>query len=209
MRQLPPIDRPIRLAVLISGGGTTLLNLQKQITAGELSAEIVCAIADRPCSGIERSQAVGVDVELIPYESAETTSQSFFDRFRAAKADLVVMAGFLQRILIPEDFEHRVMNIHPSLIPAFCGKGMYGHHVHQAVIERGCQFSGCTVHFCDNVYDNGPIILQRTVPVLPQDDADALAARVFEQECVAYPEAIRQFASGKMIVEGRRIWSAD
>jgi folate-dependent phosphoribosylglycinamide formyltransferase PurN len=97
------------------------------------------------------------------------------------------------------------MNIHPALIPAFCGAGFYGHHVHQSVLDYGCKVSGCTVHFADNQYDHGPIILQRTVPVLDDDTAETLAHRVFEQECEAYPEAIRLFASGRLQVVGRRV----
>jgi folate-dependent phosphoribosylglycinamide formyltransferase PurN len=115
------------------------------------------------------------------------------------------MAGFLQLITIPEDFQHRVMNIHPALIPAFSGKGFYGHHVHEAALAMGVKVSGCTVHFADNQYDHGPIILQRVVPVLDDDTPDTLAARVFEQESEAYPEAIRLFADGRLTVEGRRV----
>jgi folate-dependent phosphoribosylglycinamide formyltransferase PurN len=94
------------------------------------------------------------------------------------------------------------MNIHPALLPSFGGKGMYGHHVHEAVLARGCKVSGCTVHFVNNAYDEGPIILQRCVPAYAEDTADALAARVFEQECIAYPEAIRLFAEGRLRIEG-------
>jgi folate-dependent phosphoribosylglycinamide formyltransferase PurN len=115
------------------------------------------------------------------------------------------MAGFLQLVHIPDDFLGRVMNIHPSLIPAFCGKGYYGHRVHEAALEYGVKVSGCTVHFADNVYDHGPIILQKTVPVLPGDDAAALAARIFEQECEAYPEAVQLFTEGRLHVEGRKV----
>ncbi|MHC5141245.1 MAG: phosphoribosylglycinamide formyltransferase, partial [Planctomycetota bacterium] len=93
-----------------------------------------------------------------------------------------------------------VMNIHPALLPAFGGKGMYGHHVHEAVVKTGCKVSGCTVHFCTNEYDAGPIILQRTCEVKDDDDADTLADRVFEQECLAYPEAIQLFAEGQLKV---------
>jgi phosphoribosylglycinamide formyltransferase 1 len=97
------------------------------------------------------------------------------------------------------------MNIHPALIPAFCGKGYYGHHVHEAVLAAGVKITGCTVHFCDNQYDHGPIILQRPVPVVDDDTTDSLAARVFEQECQAYPEAIQLFAEGRLRIEGRRV----
>jgi len=115
------------------------------------------------------------------------------------------MAGFLQLLTIPEDFQLRVMNIHPSLIPAFCGKGFYGHHVHEAVLEAGVKITGCTVHFADNQYDHGPIILQRAVPVLDDDTPESLAQRVFEAEKEAYPEAIRLFAQGRLVVTGRRV----
>jgi phosphoribosylglycinamide formyltransferase 1 len=128
-----------------------------------------------------------------------------FQPCREAGVQLVVMGGFLKHVLIPADFEHRVMNIHPGLIPAFCGQGFYGHHVHQAVLDYGAKISGCTVHFADNQYDHGPIILQRTVPVLDDDTPEALAARIFEQECEAYPEAVRLFAEGRLQVDGRRV----
>jgi len=97
------------------------------------------------------------------------------------------------------------MNIHPALLPAFGGKGMFGHHVHEAVIKAGCKVSGCTVHFADNVYDNGPIIIQKVVPVMEDDTPDDLAARVFEQEKVAYPEAIQLFAEGRLTIEDQRV----
>ena len=115
------------------------------------------------------------------------------------------MGGFLKRVTIPDDFANRVTNIHPGLIPAFCGQGFYGHRVHEAVLEYGAKLSGCTVHFADNQYDHGPIILQRAVPVLDDDTPDALAARVFEAECEAYPEALRLIAAGRVKVEGRRV----
>jgi folate-dependent phosphoribosylglycinamide formyltransferase PurN len=111
----------------------------------------------------------------------------------------------LQLIQIPDDFLGRVMNIHPALIPAFCGKGFYGHHVHEAVLAYGAKITGCTVHFADNQYDHGPIILQRAVPVLDDDTPGSLAERVFAQECEAYPEAIRLFAAGRLRIQGRRV----
>ena len=120
-------------------------------------------------------------------------SDELFQRCREAQIDLVILGGFLSRITVPKDFEGRVMNIHPSLIPSFCGQGMYGHHVHEAVLARGCKVSGCTVHLVDNEYDHGPILVQKAVPVLADDDADSLARRVFEAECQAYPEAIREY----------------
>ena len=122
-----------------------------------------------------------------------------------AGADLVCLAGFLQLVLIPDDFAGRVLNIHPSLIPAFCGKGYHGRAVHEAVLAAGVKITGCTVHFADNEYDRGPIVLQRTVPVLDDDTADTLAARVFAAECEAYPEAIGLFADRRLHIEGRHV----
>lgn len=204
----PIADRPIRLGVLISGGGTTLVNLLREIGAKTLSAEISIVIADRLCAGIDRARAAELHCEFIPRKSFDSTpafSATVFTALRAAEVDLVLLAGFLARIDIPEDFTNRVMNIHPALIPAFSGHGMHGRRVHAAVVERGCTVSGCTVHFCDNEYDHGPIILQSCVPVADDDTPEALAARVFEAECTAYPEAIRRFAAGRLRVVGNRV----
>ncbi len=203
----PIVGRPIRLGVLISGGGTTLLNFVDQIRAGELNATIPLVIASqKTCKGVERSRAAGLECQVIrprDFGSTEDFSQRIFDELRTAQVDLVVMAGFLSLLQIPEDFGLRVINIHPSLIPAFCGHGFYGHHVHEAAIRRGVKVSGCTVHFADNEYDHGPIILQRTVDVPDDCSAEQLAALVFEQEKIAYPEAIRRLAEGKVLIRSR------
>lgn len=199
--------RPIRLAVLISGGGTTLTNLVSRIRSGELSAEVCLVIASRSdCGGIQRAAEAGVPCEVVARKSfpdVEAFSQTIFSQCRQAQIDLVICGGFLALLKIPSDFSGRVMNIHPSLIPAFCGKGMHGHHVHEAVLARGAKVSGCTVHFVDDEYDHGPIILQRAVPVQEDDSADALASRVFAAECEAYPEAIRLFSAGRLEIHGR------
>lgn len=190
--------KPLRLAVLISGGGSTLLNLLDKIDQGELNASVECVIASRKCVGVERSIARGHACEVISasqFSSPAELSRVIFDRCRAARVDLIILGGFLSRIEVPADFEGRVLNIHPSLIPSFCGQGMYGHHVHEAVLARGCKVSGCTVHVVDNEYDHGPILVQRAVPVEEGDDPDSLAKRVFVAECEAYPQAIRMYAS--------------
>src|SRR5262249_9248938 len=135
----------------------------------------------------------------------EAFSDQVFTLCREAKAELVCMAGFLQLVKIPDDFRGRVVNIHPSLIPAFCGQGYYGHHVHEAVLAYGAKVSGCTVHFAANQYDHGPITLQKMVPVQEDDDVETLAERVYRQECQAYPEAIKLFAEGRLELEGRRV----
>ncbi|WP_417848668.1 phosphoribosylglycinamide formyltransferase [Thalassoglobus sp.] len=199
---------PLKLAVLISGGGSTMINLQRNIQAGSLNASIPLVIASRPCTGIEKAESAGLTaVTLSPksFASTDEYSQKLFSVVRDVDADLVILAGFLSKIIIPDDFANRVMNIHPSLLPAFCGKGMYGHRVHEAVITRGCKISGCTVHFCDNEYDHGPIILQQTVPVDATDNADSLAERVQAAECEAYPAAIQLYAENRLLVKEGRV----
>jgi formyltetrahydrofolate-dependent phosphoribosylglycinamide formyltransferase len=199
----------LRLAVLLSGNGTTLQNLLDRSAARSLPAEVVLVVANRADAfGLQRAEQAGVPayvVERRDHGSREEFSHAIFDLCRRHRADLVCLAGFLQLLVVPDDFHGRVLNIHPALIPAFCGKGFYGHHVHEAVLAYGAKVSGCTVHFADNVFDHGPIVLQRVVPVLDDDTPETLAARVFEQECEAYPEAIRLFAEGRLRVEGRRV----
>src|SRR5690606_31113589 len=124
------------------------------------------------------------------FATPEKHRDELFQHCRAAGAELVVMGGYLEHVLVPDEFMHRVVNIHPSLIPAFCGQGYYGARVHEAVLQYGAKISGCTVHFVDNEYDHGPIILQRAIPVLEGDTPQSLGARVFAEECRAYPEAL-------------------
>ncbi|HWB00830.1 MAG TPA: phosphoribosylglycinamide formyltransferase [Pirellulales bacterium] len=206
---------PLRLVVLISGGGTTLRNLIEKIATGELDARIELVISSNPSAGgLAIAAAAGIPTRILERRSFTSNADygaAVFDACRAVSPHLVVMAGFLKFCPVPDDFAGRVVNIHPSLIPAFCGHGMYGLRVHQAVLEAGARVTGCTVHFVDNQYDHGPIILQRTVPVLDDDTPEILAARVFEAECEAYPDALRLFAGGrlrladgKVVVAGRR-----
>lgn len=199
----------LRVAVLISGGGTTLRNLLDKIAADTLDVQIVLVVSSNPtAAGLRFAESAGIPAEVFErraFESEESFSQAVFDACRAAAVDIVVMGGFLKHVLIPAEFENRVVNIHPALIPSFCGHGFYGHRVHEAVLAAGAQTSGCTVHFVDNVYDHGPIILQRSVPVLAGDTPDTLAARVFDAECEAYPEALRLIAAGRVTVEAGRV----
>ncbi len=188
-------------------------NLIDRIADGSLPAKIVSVIASNSKAfGLERARRAGLDSVVVSRKSCAGDIEFqdlIFTHCRDAGATLVCMAGFLQLLPIPHDFLGRVINIHPALLPAFGGKGMFGHHVHEAVLNYGAKVSGCTVHFADNQYDHGPIILQRTVPVLDTDTADTLAARVFEQECIAYPEAICLFAAGKLRIDGRRVFRTD
>lgn len=201
-------QQPLPLAVLISGGGTTLLNLLDCIDAGLLNATVTRVIASRAqAKGVERARNRGLDVLAIDKNQPDDThqySEKIFHAVREANAQIVVMAGWLNLLHIPEDYNHRVLNIHPALLPAFGGKGMYGSRVHEAVIAHGAKISGCTVHFADAAYDNGPIIVQRTCPVWEDDDPQSLAQRVFAAECRAYPHALNLIAQGRVLVDGRR-----
>ena len=202
----------LRIGVLISGGGTTVLNLLDEIDAGRLDAEIVVAIASRPCKGVDRLAKRGLAVTVIsPKETGdiESYSSAIAERLDTAGVGLVCLAGFLSFWQIPPRYEHKVMNIHPALLPAFGGQGMYGHFVHEAVLAAGAKVSGCTVHFGTNEYDAGPIIVQKEVPVLPGDDAETLARRVFTAEQEAYPEAIRLFAAGRLELRGNAVHILD
>lgn len=172
-----------------------MLNLHECITSGELPAEIALVISTKPdASGVQRARDAGLPLEVVNPKDypGDAFHQRITDLLDAAQVDLVCMAGFLWLWEIPGQYAGRVLNIHPALLPEFGGRGFYGLHVHRAVLEAGRSESGCTVHLADNQYDHGPILLQRKVPVLPGDTPESLAARVFEQEKIAYPEAIRQ-----------------
>lgn len=206
---MPPPPTPLRLVVLISGSGTTLKNLIDKIHAGTLPAKIERVISSNPAAGGLRyaeEAAIATDiVERNHFQSTQEFSQATFDKCRQSRGDLVVMGGFLKKVTIPADFQGRVVNIHPSLIPSFCGQGYYGHHVHEAALKYGVKISGCTVHFVDNEYDHGPIIHQQSVPVEPEDTPESLARRVFAAECDAYPRVIRWIAEGRVHVDGRQV----
>ncbi|MCC6227943.1 MAG: phosphoribosylglycinamide formyltransferase [Phycisphaerales bacterium] len=178
---------PPNLVVLLSGGGRTLLNLQDRIDDGSLNARISLVIASRPCAGVDRARARGLTTLVVPGRIPRETLGKLLDD---AHGDLVVLAGYLQLVEVPEHYRGKIINIHPALLPAFGGPGMFGHHVHEAVLKAGVKESGCTVHVVDDRYDSGPVLLQRRCPVLPGDTPDTLASRVFEQECLAYPAAI-------------------
>ncbi len=205
----PNRTEPLPIAVLISGGGTTLRNLIEKVRAGLLGVEIRIVISSNPqAGGLKFAADAAIPhfvVERKHFDSIDAFSKVIFDHCRRARVKLVVLGGFLKQIKVPDDFVHRVVNIHPALIPAFCGHGFYGHHVHEAVLRYGVKVSGCTVHFVDNEYDHGPVILQKAVPVLDDDTPESLAARVFQAECEAYPEVLRLIAAGRVRVAGRRV----
>jgi len=200
---------PLSVAVLISAGGTTLRNLVEKRKSESLPISIRLVISSSSkAAGLQFAKGANIPIHIVrrrDFHSAEEHSKALFDVCRAAEVTAVVMGGYLEHVLIPKDFENRVLNIHPALIPAFCGHGFYGHRVHEAVLEYGVKISGCTVHFVDNQYDHGPIILQRAVPVAEHDTPESLGARVFEAECQAYPDALRLLAADRLRVEGRQV----
>ncbi|QDU29950.1 Phosphoribosylglycinamide formyltransferase [Anatilimnocola aggregata] len=195
--------------MLISGGGTTLRNLIERQQHDELPIDLRLVISSSPTAkGLQFAADTGIQslvIEKKKKDSPADYERAMFEPCRAAGVQYVVMAGFLKHVPIPADFENRVINIHPSLIPAFCGQGMYGLKVHQAVIDYGAKITGCTVHFVDNQYDHGPIIGQWPVPVRDDDTAETLQARVFAAECEAYPAVLRALAAGQISATGRRI----
>ena len=199
----------VKLAVLLSGSGTTLQNLIDRIDAGELDATVGCVIGSRPDAyGLERARKHGIPHEAVvrkDYPDRAAFNEALWAAIEPYAVDLVVLAGFMFILEVPAAFEHRILNVHPALLPAFGGKGMYGHHVHEAVLAYGAKVTGATVHFVDAEYDQGPVILQETVPVLEDDTPDSLAARVQAKERELYPRAIQLFGEGRLCVQGRRV----
>lgn len=174
-----------KLAVLLSGSGRTLDNFHERIADGRLRAEIQVVVSNIPSAlGLEKARRYG-------YPAFPAATNEAINRILADYAvDLVVLAGYLKLYTPPAHLRRAVLNIHPALIPSFCGAGYYGHHVHEAVKAKGCTVSGCTVHFANEHYDEGPIVLQRCVSLDDDDTPEDIAARVFAAECETFPEAI-------------------
>lgn len=255
MSAVLPSPPPKKLAVLVSGGGRSLENICERIERRALTGcRISVVIASKYTAGaIEKAERFGIPTRVLRFKDFARSTERFSDAISAALdefgVDLVVLAGWMHFYFIPSRYEGKVINIHPSLIPAFCGKGYFGHHVHEAVVRSfmvskliipllvssllksnlllytafpflsvhthvwllssqinfGAKITGCTVHLADNKYDHGPIILQYAVAVHDTDTADVLAARVFESEKDALPQAIQLFIDGKLSVQGRKV----
>ena len=193
------------IVVLISGRGRTLKNILDKIDAGELDVEVRAVIASTPdASGLQYAEQANIDVYVVErsaYETLEAFSDAVFKICDQYHASYVVFAGYLSFLQIPTRYENHVLNIHPSLIPSFCGKGNYGRSVHESALRRGVKITGCTVHFVDNEYDNGPIILQIPVEVREDDTTDTLSDRVlYDAEFVAYPKALQWLAEDRVTV---------
>ena len=190
-----------RVAVLVSGGGRSLENLARCVAAGELPVELALVVSNTPeAFALQRAERLGIPTRVVSHREhprAEDLSAHVFAAVEEARCELVVLAGFLRLLVIPPAWERRVINIHPSLLPRFGGKGYYGMRVHRAVLEAGETETGCTVHYVTNEYDAGPPILQRRIAVRPGESPDELAARVFAEEELALPEAIRRHLAAR------------
>ncbi len=182
----PPRALP-RLAIFISGGGRTLLNIHDHIQRGTLHAEIALVVASSESPGATRAQERGLHVEIHPGHLSPVALDAILSR---TNPDWIVLAGYLKKLPILPRYRGMVVNIHPALLPKFGGHGLHGLRVHKAVLDARESITGCTVHLADDDYDTGPIILQKTCPVLPGDTPEMLAARVFECEREAYPQAL-------------------
>lgn len=200
----------LRLGILLSGGGRTMVNLAESIGEGRLDAEIVTVISSRgQAGGVERARKLGQEPHIIrvkDHADRASFSRAVAEVLEEAGVELVLQCGWLCLWNIPARYENRVMNIHPALLPAFGGQGMWGHYVHEAVLAAGCRVSGCTVHFVTNEYDAGPIIVQRCCEVRDEDTAESLADRVFAEECRAYPEAVQLFVENRLTVRDGRVY---
>jgi len=200
-----------RIAVLCSGGGSNLQAIIDSVEAGKIDGEIVLVLANASKAyALERAKNHGIPCEFVSKKQAGST-EAFNDvilsKLQAANVDLVVLAGYLPIVgaQIVRAYPHKIINIHPALIPSFCGVGMYGHYVHEAVLAYGAKISGATTHFVDEEVDHGGVIMQKSVPVLEGDTAETLAARVLTVEHEILPETVRLFCAGKLGVDGRHV----
>lgn len=200
----------LKIAVLASGSGSNLQAIIDEIKSGFLPVELALVLSDKPQAyALQRAKAAGVPTKvLLPadFASREDYDAELVRLLKASGAEAVALAGYM-RLVTPvflQAFPHRVLNIHPALLPSFPGL-----HGQRQAFEYGVKVAGCTVHFVDEGMDSGPIILQAPVPVLEDDDADSLAARILEQEHIIYPLALRLLAEGKLLIEGRRVRIAE
>ena len=197
------------IAVLISGTGRTVKNLIDHIEAGKLDVEIRLVVSSSErAPGLQYAEKNNIPIAIVKSAAYPTTtefSDAVFAACRKAEVEYVAMAGYLKLLEIPEDFEDKVLNIHPSLLPKFGGKGFYGRHVHHAVLTAQEEISGATLHFVNNKFDDGPIILQETVKVYPRDTIETLSDRVLQEaEFVAYPKALQAIAEGRVKIDSER-----
>lgn len=196
-----------KIAVLVSGGGSNLQSIIDNISSGYLNCSIDIVIADRQCYGIERAQKAGIKAIVLDRKIFKGNLSKELVNVLKSKVDLIVLAGWLSILKgdLIKEYHNRIINIHPSLIPSFCGNGMYGIKVHEKAIEYGVRYSGCTVHFVDENTDAGPIILQKIVEVFYEDTPEELQKRILKQEHIALPEAIKYISEGKINIIDRKV----
>ena len=198
----------LRIAVLLSGRGTTFERFVAERAKGALDVEFSAVISSKPeALGLERARRHGIPAHVVSRKE-HRDERAFNDALHAVLGqdppDLLVLAGFLSKIEL-RGYNGRAMNTHPALIPAFCGKGFYGERVHRAVLEYGAKVTGATIHYCDEQYDSGPIILQQAIDVRENDTPATLAERVAAVEYELYPRAVQLHAQGRLSIEGRRV----
>jgi phosphoribosylglycinamide formyltransferase-1 len=200
---------PLQIAVLLSGNGTSLESLFERINTGEVDAQVAVVISSREDAfGLERARRRGVPAIAVPrkaYSDTQAFNQALHAELAKHPVQLVALLGFMCLFEMRPAYEGRTINVHPALIPAFCGKGYYGNRVHQAVLDKGVRLTGATVHFVDAQYDHGPIILQEALYVLEEDTVDTLAARVQAMERELVARSIQLFAQGRLEIIGQRV----
>jgi phosphoribosylglycinamide formyltransferase-1 len=201
----------LRLAIFVSGRGSNFQAILNAIAAQRLNAKVALCVSNRADAGALKiaraAQIPAVVIEEKKFAEVADYGRALLEQLTRYGVNFIALAGFMRKTPaeVVRQFRHRIINIHPALLPSFGGKGMYGHRVHEAVLEYGCKVTGATVHFVDEEYDAGPPILQRCVPVLDNDTPETLAARVLEIEHQIYPEALQLFAEGRVQVEGRKV----
>jgi phosphoribosylglycinamide formyltransferase-1 len=200
--------RPLRIGVLLSGNGTSLENLFDHIASGDLPGEVVVVISSKADAyGLERARRHGVPAIAVPrreYADDDAFNDALHEALEPHDVDLIALLGFLSLFQLRGRYDGRVINVHPALIPAFSGRGFYGKRVYEAVLAAGVKITGATVHFTDDEYDHGPILMQQAVPVLEDDTVETLAERVTAAERRLVPEAIRLIALGRVEVKDGR-----
>lgn len=203
------VPDPFRIAVFASGGGSNFQSIVDAAEDGWIPADVALCVSDRPSAGaLDRAATAGIPSSVVePGDDPDRFANALLDLLRSQAISFVALAGYLRKIppRVVEAYRGRMVNIHPSLLPAFGGRGMYGMHVHRAVVDYGVRWTGATVHLVDEAYDHGPVVLQEPVPVFTSDGPDDVAARVLDVEHRLYPTALRLFASGRVHVEGRSV----
>ena len=205
----------LQLGIFASGRGSNFAAIYQAIQEGRLGADVRLVLSNNPSSGaLEFAQQQGIPTVVVnrnQFETRDAFVRSMLEALHSHGVQFIVLAGYMKKI--PEEvidaYTNRIANIHPALLPSFGGKGMYGHFVHEAVLAHGCKVSGATVHLVDHVYDRGPIVAQRCVPVKSNDTPDTLAARVLEQEHQIFPEALQWFAENRITIRDRVVYISD